>query len=842
MEQAINLMPKILSICIVLLLSTQATWAVKMATSVKEALYLFEIKGEFSKAVKILENVINVGDADDKNNAYFYLAKIQDLSGNASIASLYYTQSLMETKNPSDAYWISEQLARLSPEPEKLIEQSFLLKSPIYKYFNTPSDQYFLLENREIIQINKGVRSPVTAKLPSIAQIHSIAPNGIWYSNTETQELFFQPLQSKTPTKTYPLKNKVDDLFALPANQALVVSGNDLFLATNEGIRFSIKNQYNGCTLVGFYEFLNRFVINCPDNALHFIQIETGQEDHVISQLDPITHVQLEPNGVLIASGHSIWFYKPDENTPLIWKYSNVNIEDLVFFEKNIAFLETSGKVTFLDKKNGFPISSMQSDASWIFPMATGSLGLFSKEGNIIAVDTVLRPLWKFHLGIPFQEAPFKVDDKIYAVLTNRTVLALNALHYGKKPLLSTILVTEANRLASRKQWKELSPLLDSLLQIEPGNAEGWFLKALLAETLQSNEKEKQKAWTEAVRLSSGVSQKSSLILSRYSKMIGAKFTQILQLSPKTSYPQFFGNKKNLYTVDVAAQTLQNINSETGEVRWVSNLGKLASSPVMANDETSLAIASGFKIHVHELLKEGGTKTFELPGKPFHIEYTNNAIYISTWNGFLVKLLKPNLDLAWSRKIFTMPFHFTAKGNDLFVASLEGEVLKLWHSSGQIKQSVTSLQTTITHLEAIDSLVSVTNADNKIFLYSTNSNELLKTITTPSDITSLQFVENSLETQLLIGLSNQEIALYTAKTGSLIWNYSGTRSVFVTPVVHNGIAWIDQGSEVIGISINTGKVEHRFKTPGGASSPFIIDKTIFTASSKRLLYAFSLPF
>ena len=70
-----------------LLLTAQMTWAVKMATDIKEALYLFEMKGDFSKATKILENVIYNGDLDDKTNAYFYLAKIQDLNGNASISS-----------------------------------------------------------------------------------------------------------------------------------------------------------------------------------------------------------------------------------------------------------------------------------------------------------------------------------------------------------------------------------------------------------------------------------------------------------------------------------------------------------------------------------------------------------------------------------------------------------------------------------------------------------------------------------------------------------------------------------------------------------------------------------
>ena len=835
-------MPKIISVIILLLLSAQMSWAVKMATAVKEALYLFEMKGDFSKAIKILEDIINNGDPDDKNNAYFYLAKIQDLSGNASIASLYYKQSLITAQNPAEAYWISEQLARLSPDPENLIKQKIPLSGNIFKGFDTPSHQFLLLENRELYQTSQEQTIKIPFNVPTTSSIHSISFNGVWYSEKEPSQLFFQPLSAKKPIKSIPISNEVNDLFPLPGNQALVLSGNTLFLYSNDGIRFSIKDRYQNCSIIGLYEPLNRFLLNCPDNAIHFIQTETGIEDFVISQLDPITHIKIESNVILIASGHAVWLYKPDEKTPLIWKHSNVNIEDLAIFENKIALLETSGKVLFIDKQTGFPISSLQSDASWIFPMATGSLGLFSKEGRVTAVDTLLKPLWSFHLGINLQNRPFKNSDLLYLPLANQSIVALNSLYYGKTPLLSNVLASKAQKLASKKQWKELSPLLDSLLKVEYGNAEAWFLKAILAETANASERDQQKAWSEAVRLSLGDSQKSKLILSRYSQMIEAKFTHFLQLSPKTSYPQFFGNKNNLYTVDVPAQTLQNINPETGELRWIKKLGKLANSPVMANDENTLAIASGFKVHIHELLKEGYIKTLELPGKPFHIEYSGNAIYISTWNGFLIKILKPNLNLAWSRKIFTMPFHFTSKGSDLLVASLEGEILNLWNSSGQIKKSIDNLQSTITHLESKDSLLVIANADNKIFLFSTKSNTLLASFSTSSEINSLQFVEIDQKNHILAGLANQQIVFYNLETDISKWDYNGSGSIFVTPVIHNNIAWIDQKNEIIGLSLTTGKVIHRYKTPGGASTPFILDKTIFTASPKRLLYAFNLPF
>ena len=175
-------MPKIISVIIFLLLSTQMSWAVKMATAVKEALYLFEMKGDFSKATKILEDVINSGDPDDKSNAYFYLAKIQDLSGNASIDSLYYKQSLITAQNPADAYWISEQLARLSPNPENLIKQKILLNENIFKSFETPFHQFLLLENRELYQISQEQAIKIPFYFSSTSSIHSISFNGVWYS------------------------------------------------------------------------------------------------------------------------------------------------------------------------------------------------------------------------------------------------------------------------------------------------------------------------------------------------------------------------------------------------------------------------------------------------------------------------------------------------------------------------------------------------------------------------------------------------------------------------------------------------------------------------------------
>ena len=55
--------------------------------------------------------------------------------------------------------------------------------------------------------------------------------------------------------------------------------------------------------------------------------------------------------------------------------------------------------------------------------MAVGSLGLYSKDGRVTAVDTLLRPLWSFHLGIALQNRPFKKNDLLFS-LTDQSIVA----------------------------------------------------------------------------------------------------------------------------------------------------------------------------------------------------------------------------------------------------------------------------------------------------------------------------------------------------------------------------------------------------------------------------------
>lgn len=815
------------------------SWSSLMTSTIKEALYLFELKGEFSLAISKLKEVSQKGSPEEQVSANFYLGKIYDISGNASTASFYYTQCLMHLKNTSDAYWIAEQLARLQAQPEPLIQNHIPLKVKDLKVFPSFETSYLVLDHTKIVQMDSDHLDPVLTPIPVNAQIHFVSEFGVWYS-TPTHTLCFQPLNALEATQKYSLDSKIQDFILLPKNKVFVLTENKALLISHNNSPISLKNSYQNCTITGFYKALDDIILNCPDNTLRFIHLNSLSENFIISQLDSIEKIIIDSNSIFLFSDNTLWHYLPNKTTPFIWKHSNTSIKDFIVFSKHLVLLEHSGKLKLIEKKSGLLQNSINSEATWILEMAPGLLGSFSKSGNISALDTALTPLWSFNLGKPLKFKPF-INNTSLCLSLNDSLVLLNAMHYGKKPLQSTILAAKAHQLANKKQWEELSIVLDTLIQIEAGSLDAWFLKALLIEETHQSEKLKQSIWAKAIQLVNGDKKNAPLVLSRYSKIIDAQYVKPLSISSKITYPQFFGSSKNLYTIDLESQQLQNIDPETGEKRWFKNLDKLDKNPVMANNDSQIAIASGFKTHIYELQKNGYHKELNLSGKPFHIEYTHNAIYISTWNGFLEKFLLPQLNLAWSRKIFNTPFHFSNSNKNLWLSSLEGELLKIWSSSGLIQDTLTHLHSTITHTLASDSLFIVANNNNKVFIFSTLSNKLLKTIQVPSSINSIQVV-NTDNLEILMGLSNQQIILYSLIKSNPLWVYSGTGSIFVNPIVHQNLAWVDQKNKVIALDLKTGNPVHEFKTQSNISTPFILEKKLFTASDNQLLYAFEIPY
>ena len=129
---------------ITLLFLSTPCFSKSSSQKIREATYLFEMKGEYDEATKLLEEVSRTGNKQEQAEADFLLGKIQELYNKKEGASFYYLQNLLHTKIPAQAYWDAERLARITPEPEILVKNTLALPAPLKQVFFGDSVQILL--------------------------------------------------------------------------------------------------------------------------------------------------------------------------------------------------------------------------------------------------------------------------------------------------------------------------------------------------------------------------------------------------------------------------------------------------------------------------------------------------------------------------------------------------------------------------------------------------------------------------------------------------------------------------------------------------------------------------
>lgn len=811
----------------------------RMDKELYEAVYQYEIKGNFADAQDQLSRISIEGDEEDKGKAFFLLGKIQELSESPLNAIFYYRQALINPASARDAYFLAGRIARLDTSPERLALGKVRFSSPIRETF--PGKQPFiLLTNNQLYTLHNEKFVSVPTFLSERAKILSVTQNGIWFSDENPPTLHFQPRDSKQPVHSYRFDSAISDIIPLPGIGAFVISEKTLAFAASEGLRFSVENRYRGCSPIGFYAPQNAFAVSCPDNAIHLFDAENGSEKQSLAMEDPIRKGILSDNGIFVASANTLCYFRPQADNSRQWKVSGNPIEDIVLFESGLAVLESDGKLKMLHPESGIEFAKASVDGEKLFVMARGALGTFSREGALTVVDTALRPLWRYHFGKPLAAEPLQSQGLLFLPFGNGELQTLDALHYGGRPILSQRYAEKAVQAKDAENWDEMVALIDSSQNLEPGNPTASYLRAINLERLGEDEKKRAEAWADAVRFSFGNRRESESILSHYAKIIGASYVHFLPLSPRTLYPNLFGAGHTLFTVDPAAQKLLALDPASGNVRWKKDLGLLETSPVLASDNSRLAIANGFRLQIQELTPNGGIRYGELPGKPFLIKFHENAIYVSTWNGYFIKLLAPDYGIAWARKLFALPFIFDISRENIAVASLEGTLGFVSGATGQNSRPMVESGANISVLDLADSTLAVATDQNEIRLYGKNSETPLQVIPTNSAVLSAQWVTLGNAKYLLVGFADQKIGLYAQTSREPLWTFSGNNSVYTAPVVNGNYLYIDQQSHIAQISLSKGTVEKSFATPGGAGTPFILENTLFCTSPKRLLYAFPL--
>lgn len=822
---------------ITLLFLSTPCFSKSSSQKIREATYLFEMKGEYDEATKLLEEVSRTGNKQEQAEADFLLGKIQELYNKKEGASFYYLQNLLHTKIPAQAYWDAERLARITPEPEILVKNTLALPAPLKQVFFGDSVQ-ILLANHILFNPESKKQTQIPEDIPYTAPILHISESGIWWKQDNV--LNFTPLHPIYPFQSISIQNELGAFLPLSPHLVAYLDGEQLILRSGNNERFKTQAKYRDCSIQEEKFKKETLLLNCPDNALHILSKDNGNEIATISMLDPISKIHQDSSGLLLFSGDGLWFFAHEKTSVPQWRINSLAIEHIVSFGRFFAVLETSGHIILLDKHNGANILRTKTLATSIIPLHTGMLGFLSRDGEILATDTLLRPLWNFHLGESFIYTPWIQNGLLYYPISTDSIKILNALHYGKKPLLSQSFSTKANWFAKQNDWENALSFSDSALTLEPGNLDANFLKALHLEKSEASLEEKEKAWAKTISITARGSSQRNKILAHYAKIIGAEFIEPLPISQQTIYPQFFSHKKTLFSIDAASRQLIALNAKKGTLRWTQDIGKIESAPVTAHHENWLALGSGFSLKIINLEKPTETKTIDLPGKIFHTSFSSKYLLISTWNGFLVKILLPSFQQAWVRKISTQPIFCLSHKNQIIATTTAGDLSILQESSGLPLEKNISLQAQITNVVAGDSAVAFISSDLRVLLYTAPSAPIL-TLSLGQEILSAAFIRHPEQgPSLLLSLSNQELRLYSLPKGNIIWKFKGTHSVFGKFALHKNSVWIDQKKQIVELSLKTGKPLRKFSVAGEANSPFLVDNMLFCATPQQLLLGFNL--
>ena len=440
-------------------------------SSIYKAMYLFEMKGEHEEAIKILQKVSETGSPEEKSEADFLLAKIRDLAGNKTSASFYYKQSILESENYAQIYFAAGQLAKQDNAPEKLLKAPILFSYSISQIFYSDTTK-ILLENRMVYNTVTKTFFDLPKEIPLGAKILDIRNSGILWEDGEHIE--FTPLLFVFKNFSFPIKQKLTDFKFLSNTQMGFIDNGVFTFVSGNTIRFKTPPKYKDCQITETPKATYLpILLNCPDNALHFLSKETGLETDVLAMLDPISKVHISKNGILIYSSDALWFFShTDISTPL-WRHSTLSsVEEILSLHKYFVVLEASGFLTLLSKKTGQIVSAVKTNATSLVALNTGLLGIITRDGALIAKDTLLKPLWMYHLGKAPLFSPWVFGEDLFYPISFDTLKVLNSIHYGKKPLYTQILKNEANTQAYYGNWENVSVLADSILHLEPGNAE----------------------------------------------------------------------------------------------------------------------------------------------------------------------------------------------------------------------------------------------------------------------------------------------------------------------------------------------------------------------------------
>ena len=114
----------------------------------------------------------------------------------------------------------------------------------------------------------------------------------MWFQNSTRDSLFYRPHNAPNQESSFEIKNISQ--FTAANNVAIAITDKGFTVIDRKGTTIKGDKDYTSCQLQNEQFINDNFIVNCPDNALHFISATSATESFIIAQYDIIQKTFLE--------------------------------------------------------------------------------------------------------------------------------------------------------------------------------------------------------------------------------------------------------------------------------------------------------------------------------------------------------------------------------------------------------------------------------------------------------------------------------------------------------------------------------------------------------------------
>jgi outer membrane protein assembly factor BamB len=801
------------------------------AYNLQKAIYLFELKGDYKEAIRIL-NELSIGETPESAKASLYLGKIYELQGIPGKASVYYAKVLQSDDiEYNEKIWVAGRLKKINPEPIRLVQNIFKTKLPIKQIFGN-SSQYIILNDDRMYKHSKSNLSPIynlNEKNPLYAD-----NNELIVSNSDNS-LEIIELNYPDVSKTISLETKPLSIFPFRNDEKILITEKSIELLKFGKSIAKKENKWKNCSPIGELRASQDFLMLCPDNAIHFIRFDRNQNKNV-SVLEDIKDVQISPESIYITTPNIIYCFRPHISLSPIWKYNISNITRTALYQNRLFVQTNEGLTTLLSTSDGKESWRKHTGSGYILPLED-RFAIVSNQGLTSVFNNKGELLWNWNAGISLSTKPFHYEGSLFIPTIQNLVYVLDKNFLGIQPSHIDTWEELLEQSKALNNWTLSIAIADSLLTYEPGNYRAWSIKS--GYFLQNPDSFPKDSLVNAIFRSilygGDFPKELEANLKTYAEITNMTWVSRTSLTG-SGFPVFFGNQNELFFVDRFKQTLYAWSPQTGKILWNSATDLIESPGVFDYQDQYLVVSDNFKIRLMSLKEKGKVLgSIELPGKVRKVSISGAFLVISTWNGYLMKFTLKDLQPVWSRKYFNTAswFEIGNKMDMIYCISLNGELKKIQMKDGQIINEYRHPDGIISDFLLQDSLLVISDTQQKISVLTSNKLEVIWGRTVASQVFSAQTTKK----QLILGLSDQSIQSLDLHTGNSNWAWQGQNSIINLPALGKKHLYSDQGNAFVQLSLESGKVLNTYRIPEKIGPVYNSGGRFFAGSENGLIYA-----